>query len=158
MDAAPASIAPAPSRRTRWPLIAGAVLLGLVLLAGGLFTAWRGFSWFMGRLTGPPWARLHEAAVAMQTDDGARDYFAHQPGLEKRFHAADAFVERARQWRQRLAVVPATAPDVVTLVREGAALNVQAEGGHTTMVLRHYRGLDVDVALDGGRLVDLWVE
>jgi hypothetical protein len=153
---------PAPVRHARSGrrglIIAGVIVGGLGVLAICAVLFVKALFGLVGGMAQRPWARLHEASVAVQTDDGARAFYDRNPGLAGRFTTADDFLTRARAWRPLLAGFPPEAPDMMTMIKTGGSISVNTTNSRTELSLKGYRGFSALLVLDGNRLVDLWVE
>jgi hypothetical protein len=140
-------------RRRTWLIVAAAAV---VMVAGGigLFVKVTDFVRGMARR---PWALLHEAAVATQTEPGAAAFYRDHRGLAQRYASAADFVQASRPWAPKLAKLPPTVPDLRALFKEGGHLNIERAQDRTTFSFVGY-GLSVQLVTEDDQLVDLQVQ
>jgi hypothetical protein len=145
-------------RRQRWMTIL-AVVGASLLLGGGAFGFYSLVSGFIQRAAVKPWEVLLQAKTAVQTEAGAQSFYRAHPGLAKRFPTQAAFLAASRDWAPKLAQLPATAPDLWTMLKSGGGnMNVNSVNSRTTFSLTGFRGVSVEVVTEDNRLIDLQVD
>jgi hypothetical protein len=105
-----------------------------------------------------PWEALHQALDQLKTDEGARAFYAANPGLAGRYATEAAFLEAVRGWRPKLEKVPRALPDL-----QANAMNFHRGFDGSTLAFRAPDGPRVEITWEGGgkqlgRVTDLTVE
>jgi hypothetical protein len=81
------------------------------------------------------WNDMRKAVTQLKTDDGARAFFAENPGLATRVPTESTFVEMSRSWRPLLEPLPEALPSIeghnLTYVKnaEGAEMSYRTPKG-----------------------------
>jgi len=105
-----------------------------------------------------PWAVLQEAKAAVQTESGAESFYRAHPGLADRYPTPAAFVAASRPWPTKLAQLPATAPDLWTMLKSGGGnMHYNKSNARVTLSVS-FRGVATEVVMEDDRLVDLQVD
>lgn len=106
-----------------------------------------------------PWAALRSAVDQLQTDEGAKAFFAANPGLKDHYATEEAFLEAVRGWRPKLPPLPAEIPNLT----EGH-LDFQKDFGRTQRMRYQTPGgarIKIEWELQNGnlgRVLDLQVD
>jgi hypothetical protein len=124
-------------------LLAGLGLLGLFATAA-LATSLRGRGWPLARAV----------AARLQTEDGARNLYRRNPGLARVYPSEAAFLAEAAAWRDRLATLPAQAPQddgrLYDLDARPDQLRISARGDGGAWLVLTWRGGLISTPAEAG--------
>lgn len=94
----------------------------------------------------PDWAFLRRAVDQLQTDEGAKAFYAANPKLIGQYPSEGQFLEAARSWRPELQPIPEAMPDL-----ESHDLQYHQGIGGGRLSYRLPNGKQVRLAWDGPR-------
>ena len=153
-----------PSARARlaWILAAGLVLVAALLLGLRLLRKEEAIpeperlrvrlNKVVQNLVRDHWLAMRQAVAQLRTDEGARAFFAANPGLALRVPSEAAFVEKVRGWRPLLPVLPEALPDLAT-----HDLSYSRNADSTELGYRTPKGARIFMRWTGDRLVEIRV-
>jgi len=96
------------------------------------------------------WASMRQTVIQIGTDEGAKAFFASNPGLTPRIHSEAAFLKLARSWRPLVQPLPEVLPRL-----ESRDLSYVKGAGREEMRYRVPNGTYIFMKWSGGRLVEL---
>lgn len=96
------------------------------------------------------WASMRQAVAQIRTDEGAKAFFAANPGLSPRIRSEAAFLKLARSWRHLVQPLPEVMPGL-----ESRELSYVKGAGREEMRYRVPSGTYIFMKWSGGRLVEM---
>lgn len=155
--------APAPMSKSR-RLCLGAGIMLAALLATGAWVLRRGaakadpeqiqrrVNALAQDLVRDHWISMRKAVEQLGTEEGARAFFADNPGLSPRIPSEAAFLEKVRSWRPLLRPLPEVLPGLET-----HDLSYLRKQNQTEMSYRLANGTCIFMKWSEGRLVEMRV-
>lgn len=153
--------APIPRPRRLW--IGAGIALGILLVLGAFVirrrTAEGGPEQVQRRVNAlaqdlirDHWTAMRKAVEQLGTDEGARAFFADNPGLSPRIPSEAAFLEKVRSWRPLMRPLPEVLPGI-----EAHDLSYLRKQDQTEMSYRLANGTCIFMKWSEDRLVEMRV-
>ncbi|HNX31578.1 MAG TPA: hypothetical protein PKM35_08235 [Holophaga sp.] len=102
------------------------------------------------RLIKDHWAGMRQAVAQIATDEGAKAFFAANPGLAPRIRSEAAFVKLARSWRPLVQPLPESPPAL-----ESRDLSYAKAVDHVELRYQVPNGTCIFMKWSRGRLVEM---